>query len=305
MIITSTLWRRRAREACRAAAVLSVCMLALSVWTLVVGGRSPAAAAATGQGPAAMSPETGDSGTPFTLGLPQGAKCPGDSATDGYRWQTFLVPSSADLSTMQFNSIGPVGGTALTNNDGDIVVSQQTDITTATISGIPPFTWQYTGVGEVSAGVYSIGIACSLGADSVSYWSATVTVTESPSGGPAQFEWAASAPTATTTSTSVVDSTTTTTADGTTTTTLDPGTTTTTTADATTTTTLGADVSGSDVFGGGGPSAASAVSPIGQLPYTGSSPLPIVWWGVFLVVFGRMAMLLGKKPKVVQDGPPG
>lgn len=54
---------------------------------------------------------------------------------------------------------------------------------------------------------------------------------------------------------------------------------------------------------GGTPSAASPVSTAGQLPFTGSSPIPMVAWAVALLLFGRMAMLMGKRPKVIGDGP--
>jgi len=37
---------------------------------------------------------------------------------------------------------------------------------------------------------------------------------------------------------------------------------------------------------------------VGQLPYTGNSPWSLVVWGAMLLVFGRMAILLGRKPKV-------
>jgi hypothetical protein len=56
---------------------------------------------------------------------------------------------------------------------------------------------------------------------------------------------------------------------------------------------------------GGNPSAASPVTTAGQLPYTGSSPVPMVVWAVALLVFGRIAMLVGKRTKVIGDDPTG
>ncbi len=55
---------------------------------------------------------------------------------------------------------------------------------------------------------------------------------------------------------------------------------------------------------GGTPSAASPVTTAGQLPFTGSSPLPMIFWAICLLVFGRMAMLVGKRTKVVGDDAP-
>jgi len=50
----------------------------------------------------------GNSSTSFTLRLPSGAACGGDSAHDGYRVQSYIVPSGIDPSTLTFNSSGPV-----------------------------------------------------------------------------------------------------------------------------------------------------------------------------------------------------
>jgi hypothetical protein len=49
---------------------------------------------------------------------------------------------------------------------------------------------------------------------------------------------------------------------------------------------------------GGSPSGTST----GTIPATGSSTTSIIVWGVLLLVFGRMAILLGRKPKVIQAG---
>ena len=37
----------------------------------------------------------------------------------------------------------------------------------------------------------------------------------------------------------------------------------------------------------------------GSLPVTGSSPLPIAFWGILLLVFGRMAILMARPLKVI------
>ena len=49
---------------------------------------------------------------------------------------------------------------------------------------------------------------------------------------------------------------------------------------------------------GGNPSGTST----GTIPATGSSTTSIIVWGMLLLVFGRMAILLGRKPKVIQAG---
>lgn len=57
------------------------------------------------------------------------------------------------------------------------------------------------------------------------------------------------------------------------------------------------------VTGGGSTSANTGGSPTsnstGTIPSTGSSTASLIVWGVLLLVFGRMAILLGRKPKVL------
>jgi hypothetical protein len=163
-------------------------------------------------------------------------------------------------------------------------------------------TYDEFGEGAIPTGTYNIGIACTdakRGGDK--FWNVRMSFTADPAD-PLGVAWEVlEGGGATTTTTTIVDdTTTTTTGDGTTTTTSGDGTTTTTFGDGTTTTIGSGDVSGGG-FSGGTPSAASPVTTAGQLPYTGSSPIPMVVWAVALVVFGRMAMLLGKRPKVIGD----
>lgn len=172
---------------------------------------SPAFAAATNNGVATLSPTSGTISTPFNLSL--GAttpSCPGDSASGGYRWQTFMIPASADIaSTLTFGSTGPTAVAGefrqpLFTTTGSPVVNKQTDIATTaggpgTITGIPQFSYNVFGSGTVPAGAYKIGVACTLGAAGptqlVSYWSKTVTIDAATSW---QAGAAAAAPTLTT-----------------------------------------------------------------------------------------------------------
>src|SRR5262245_682957 len=47
--------------------------------------------------------DSGGSGAPFALRLPDGSTCPGDSANDNWRVDSFMVPSSVDPATLEFN----------------------------------------------------------------------------------------------------------------------------------------------------------------------------------------------------------
>ncbi len=54
-------------------------------------------------GATASSPvPSGGSSTPFTVALPPRAACPGDTAHDGYRVYSYLVPKGTDLSSVTF-----------------------------------------------------------------------------------------------------------------------------------------------------------------------------------------------------------
>jgi hypothetical protein len=187
-------------------AVAGVALCAtLATVTLIMGGAT-SASAATDNGAATITPTSGDSGTDFTLGLGATPSCPGDSAAGGYRVQSFMIPAAADIdSTLTFGGSGPTAvGSELREPLFDTTtnpyVNELTDqavspATTGRISGVPAFDWGVHDPGEVPAGSYSVGIACSLGpagaSQLVSYWSTTIEVTTTGvgTGGPAQFTW--------------------------------------------------------------------------------------------------------------------
>ena len=299
--------RRLARNAARAAAVLSATMLALSLFTVVTAGRSPAGAATNNGAATIVDPggtheplDGGGSATQFTLSLGTNPSCPGDRASGNYRVQSFMVPGSADLDAMTFDANGPVAVSGqfrqpLFDVNSSSYVNKLTDLAvppavTGGISGIPAFDFAVFAPGDVPAGDYSIGIACTLGSAGPTqlktYWVATIAVTASADDTPAGITWTVEETPTTTTTTG--DTTTTTTGDTTTTTTGD--TTTTTTGDTTTTTTSG-------LFTSSDPSDPSVSGTVGDLPLTGSSPGYLVAWGLLLIVFGRMAVLLGRRPE--------
>jgi hypothetical protein len=317
-MIRNPLRRRVARDLTRALALMSAVMLVIAVGTAITSGSSPASAA-TDSGSVGFTPSNGGSATSFSLTLPSGAACTGDSAGANYRVQTYLIPAAADPSGLTFDGSGPIQVSGqvrspLYSANGEPVVGALTGSAATpggpgVISGLPTMSFGVLLPGDLAAGTYNVGVACTVGQAGSKqldkFWNAHLTVTADSADAPAQFTWVLAA---TGTTTTTVGGTTSTTAGGTTTTTGDGTTTTTdgstTTTDGSTTTTGGADVSGADAFSGGSPSAASPVTTMGQLPYTGSSPLPMVFWAIALLVFGRIAMLLGKRPKVVGNDPP-
>lgn len=309
--MTATLERRRsARDPERVAVVISVAMLALLGWTVTTAGRDPAAAA-TGNGAASIvGPRggpiaRGGSATPFTLELGADPACPGDSAGADYRVQSFMVPSSVEVESLTFGANGPLAVDGqfrqpLFDTTSSPYVNELTDLAvppavTGGISGLPTFDFRVFAPGDVPAGGYTIGIACTLGpagpSQLESFWSTTIAVTVSPDDRPAGITWRT--PTAGGRAPS---------GSGGPPTTAGPpaeprgGPTTTTTVDSTTTTEVSTATTAA--FTGSNPSEPSVADTVGQLPLTGSSPWYRVAWAVFLLVFGRMAYLLGRRPKV-------
>ena len=284
-------------------------MLLLSGWVLFTS-RDDVASAATANGQLELSPTSGDSATDFTLTFPNGAvsKCPGDTANDGYYLQGFVVPGATVVDDLTFDGSSPSVGQPLFEPSGTAVQNYTVEPSTGNILQLPgTYTFTINSPGDFQTGTYLVGLACTKGDGAgmvKTYWTTAMDITTDASAGPAQFTWVSSTtpPPSSTTSTSVDPSSTTTSS-------VDPSSTTTSSVDASTTTTT-SDVSGggtSNTGSGGGssngsPSSASPVSTVGQLPFTGSSPLPMVFWAVSLLVFGRFAMLLGKRPKVVGDG---
>ncbi len=51
----------------------------------------------------------GDTNSVFSLQLPTGSVCPGDSANDDWRVQSFIVPAATDLATLRYGSTRPRG----------------------------------------------------------------------------------------------------------------------------------------------------------------------------------------------------
>lgn len=328
--------RRAALTGARAGVLGSAAMLTLAVWSF--SSPQGASAATDGGGAQVVTPTdgsagsgaplaTGGSATPFTLRLPAGAACTGDSANDAYRLQSYLVPSSVSPASLTFDFVGPVPqgvGASLRQPlytvDGNPYVDYQTANATepggpGPVVNIPAFWFGVYSPGNVPAGTYNAGIACTKGTASSTqldkYWNVQLVVVASTSDEPAAFTWTAQqTPTTTTTTITTTpgpSSTTTTTTRGTTTSTTAPtGSTTRTSSSSstTTTTTAPAKVAAAAATAaptGGAPASPTVASSVAELPRTGASTTSLVVWSLLLLVFGRMAVLLGRTPAVL-DG---
>lgn len=322
--------RRRVRNLARAGCGVSAVMLAA---TLSMTIESPQQVGAVGVNAGAVSvvvppgsPTAGNllsmggSATAFALSPPLGAACSGDSATGGFRVQTYMVPSSVDPGTLTFGLAGPLPAGSGTNyrqplftSAGSSWVNKTTGVTTGQLIGLPvlSFAWvaDVGGITYLPAGTYNVGFACTNGGASATqldrYWNTQLTIAASAADVPAGLAWTvipATTPTTTTTTaattTTTVAGATTTTVAGATTTTVRSGSTTTTTTTttaaggSTTTVAVNTTLFGSGAGSGGGFTGGTIVS-------TGSSPTQIIVWAILLLVFGRMALLLGRPLRVL------
>lgn len=184
----------------------------LSAWVLVIGVvaviASPGAGSAAAQGeragsatvvaPGGSALDRGGSGTPFTLELPAGASCPGDSANDDYRIQSFVVPADVDPGGLTYESTKPAGEGlwALYAVSSDPFVQGLTAIAVdpgdpGLIDQMPTFDFAVFPPGTLAEGVNRIGIACTLYNETVQYWDTEIDLTNTPADEPAQLTWVA------------------------------------------------------------------------------------------------------------------
>lgn len=134
-----------------------------------------------------ITPSSGTASTNFNFGIPAGAACSGDSASNNYFWSTFLVPNSVDASQLTWdgsgNPIAPGGAQALPLfSAGTPVTAQNTAIGTGALTGLSPMNLASYPANLVPAGIYKVGIACWKGADTDRYWQANMAISVNGSG---------------------------------------------------------------------------------------------------------------------------
>ena len=174
MQISSPRLRQVARDLSRLVALLCAVMLIMSIWTFAVVGRAPAGAATVGTATLTSVGSTGGSADPFSVQLPAGAACSGDSAGAGYRVQTYMVPEAVDPGSLVYAGTGPTPAGFGANfrkplyrsSGGQAFANQSTDVTTGVISGLPGFNFalfQPDGAALLPPGSYNVGVACTVG----------------------------------------------------------------------------------------------------------------------------------------------
>lgn len=144
---------------------------------------------------------SGGGATPFSLRLPEAAACPGDSANDNYRVQTFIVPAADDPAALTYESQKPAGDGRWALYDVNTTPYAQVLTEVATAPGQPgritPLSQLSFAVfppGTFPDGRYRIGVACTQWSGTVQYWDTEIDIVADPSADPAedpaQLRWA-------------------------------------------------------------------------------------------------------------------
>ncbi len=326
--------RRRIRDTARAGFVLSAVMVMVNLPSLGTGRSALAAGTDSGVvqllGPigtptAGQVLTSGGSAVQFSMTPPSGAACSGGATgTPSYRWQTFFVDASVDVSTLTYasgpNAVGTSFVSAMLDTVGDPVASKNPAASPlGLISGIPTMAFSGFAAGSILAGTYKIGFACTTAGATEKFWSMQLTFTTDAADSPAKVTWAVAAPVVTTTTTPVVTTTTivatsTTNRAATTTTVRSTTTTTASTVISTSTSTTSPTSVASTTTAAGSPTTTSAAGCVscatspttavasaantGRLANTGSSSVPLVIWAALLLVFGRIAVLFARPVRV-------
>ncbi len=129
----------------------------------------------------------GSAKTPFTLQLPDPATCPGDSANDQWRIQTFSVPVTDEPSVIRYGPIGPEpvgdGHYALFGVDTTPFVQQLTLRNPqagqpGVIPAFPAFSFEVVAGENVPVGSYKIGVSCTYFGATAKYWHTEIEITD-------------------------------------------------------------------------------------------------------------------------------
>jgi len=144
---------------------------------------------------------SGGGATSFSLRLPEAASCPGDSANDNYRVQTFIVPVADDPATLTYESQKPAGEGrwALYDVNTSPYVQVLTEVASAPgepgrITPLSQLSFAVFPPGTFPDGRYRIGVACTQWSETVQYWDTEIDIVADsgadPAGDPAQLRWA-------------------------------------------------------------------------------------------------------------------
>lgn len=140
----------------------------------------------------------GSGKTTFSIRLPDGAACPGDSRNDQWRVQTFILPSGEDPIAVRYGPIGPEpvgnGRYAMFGVDTIPYVHQLTRQNLSAgqpgvIAPLPPFSLAVVAGEQIPTGRYRLGVACTYFGETAVYWDTEVDLVDTGGGAPGKLTW--------------------------------------------------------------------------------------------------------------------
>lgn len=140
----------------------------------------------------------GDRETRFVVQLPPAAACPGDSANDDWRVQSFLLPDGTDPLQIEYEGDVIVGATGWPLYGGDTVpyTNQMTGANErpgqpGLINEPRRMTFAVLDPGTLTDGRYRIGIGCSVGirGQIKRYWDAQIEISGDRADDPGAMRW--------------------------------------------------------------------------------------------------------------------
>ena len=142
----------------------------------------------------------GDGNTVFLVHLPDGATCPGDSANDQWRWNSFLIPVDEDPMQMIYSSTGPEppwteGRYPLFENARQMPMAVQflrrnpAPGSPALIGAIPQTSFLVIAQNQFPGGHYRLGVACSYFNHTTQFWDVQIDLTAAVDGHPESLTW--------------------------------------------------------------------------------------------------------------------
>jgi hypothetical protein len=143
--------------------------------------------------------ESGDGSTPFSVRLPVGSTCPGDSANDQWRLNTFLIPAEDDPLEVQFGSTGPeppwTGSYPLFSFDGNMPVAltmlrrNPSPGSPGLIEALPLVSLTMVAQDFSKGGLFRLGVACTYFAQTTQYWDTEIELAPAPAGLDSELTW--------------------------------------------------------------------------------------------------------------------
>ncbi len=160
--------------------------------------------------------DSGGGTTPFSVELEGEDECPGDSQTDQFRIDSYLVPIDVDPSTLRYAAQGPLPGAFRTYEGFHMPLHKlSTDPYAAELTlralqpggpgpipEIPDLSFAVyvptLGIddwaGGVPSGEYRLGVACTFAARITNLWETTIQIEQDPADEPIGITWTVTGP---------------------------------------------------------------------------------------------------------------